>query len=180
MIQLPKQYEFLLNEGAPRMLVKALEDYGLAEIPGSRNNEVIMGWAREAHLGNVYVNDDTAWCGLAAYIWAKRADKIVPFTPIEALWALNWRKFGTKVSIAMLGDVLVFSRQSGGHVGIYVGEDRDCYHVLGGNTSNKVSITRILKARVVGIRRPIYLTAQPANVRKIMLGANGPISQNEA
>ena len=36
----------------------------------------------------------------------------------------------------MLGDILTFKRNGGGHVGLYVGEDKDCYHVLGGNQGN--------------------------------------------
>lgn len=53
----------------------------------------------------------------------------------------------------MLGDALTFKRNGGGHVGIYVGEDSTCYHVLGDNQSNMVCITRIEKTRCSGIRR---------------------------
>jgi hypothetical protein len=80
----------------------------------------------------------------------------------------------------MLGDVLVFTRHGGGgHVGFYVGEDETCYHVLGGNQSNMVNTTRILKSRCFGIRRCPWRVVQPTNVRVIQLAATGSISNNE-
>jgi hypothetical protein len=56
---------------------------------------------------------------------------------------LNWNGFN-KEKTMMLG-VLTFKRKGGGHVGIYVGEDSKCYHVLGGNQSNMT--IRIEKSR---------------------------------
>lgn len=107
---------------------------------------------------------------------AQRADKEVPKHP---LWALSWSAFGAKSPSAALGDVLVFVRNSGGHVGLYVGEDKMAFHVLGGNQSDRVCITRIAKARLYAVRRPLY-RAQPTNVRPIHLESTGAISLNEA
>jgi len=73
-----------------------------------------------------------------------------------------------------------FSRASGGHVGIYVGEDDKCYHVLGGNQGDAVSIVRIQKVRCIGIRRTKWSVAQPENVRVIKLTSTGVVSTNEA
>ena len=80
----------------------------------------------------------------------------------------------------MLGDVLTFKRDGGGHVGIYVGEDRTHYHVLGGNQSNQVNVMRIAKTRLHQARRTKWKIAQPANVRVVNLSSQGIISQNEA
>lgn len=66
---------------------------------------------------------------------------------------------------AALSDVMIFQRQGGGHVGLYVGEDADCFHVLGGNQSAAVTITRIAKARLFAVQQPSYL-ATPDNVRR--------------
>lgn len=99
---------------------------------------------------------------------------------INPLWARNWVNFGTKVDTAMLGDILVFERgANSGHVGIYVGEDKDSYHVLGGNQGDAVSIVRIKKVRCIGIRRTTWSISQPENVRVINLNATGAISENE-
>jgi uncharacterized protein (TIGR02594 family) len=176
------QYRFLANEPGPRVIQEAVKLYGTREIVGPQHNPVILGWARElgGELARTYTNDEIPWCGLFAAIVVHRAS----FTPVtNPLWARNWVNFGTRQSQAMLGDILVFTRPGGGgHVGFYVGEDATCYHVLGGNQSNMVNTTRILKSRLLpnGIRRCPWRVAQPANVRVIQLSANGTISTNEA
>lgn len=80
----------------------------------------------------------------------------------------------------MLGDILTFKRNGGGHVTMYVGEDAGAYHCLGGNQSDKVCIARIAKGRLHSVARPIFKVAQPPNIRKIRLAASGTISRNEA
>lgn len=176
---LPKKYEWLNSEGAPRMLVEALKEYGTIEVPGTANNQKIMDWAEEVggSVDDVYKADSIPWCGLFMAVVAKRAGKEAPKSPLRAL---SWSNFGTGVSDGMLGDVLVFVRKGGGHVGIYVAEDDTSYHVLGGNQSDQVSVTRILKGRLYAIRRPVYSIAQPPNVRKIFMDSSGLISSNEA
>lgn len=176
---LPEKYKWLLAEGAPKMLVAALSLFGVTEIPGKRNNPTILSWAKRLKIEDIYTNDEIAWCGLFMAIVALSAGKTVA-PGSWFLWALNWRNWGTKVEVAMLGDVLTFTRTGGGgHVGLYVGEDNTSYHVLGGNQGDQVSITRILKTRCAGIRRPVYSIGQPANVRKIILSADGVISTDE-
>lgn len=171
------KFEWLRKEGAPKMLVELLSIYGTKEVPGSGNNPEIMSWAKELGLKD-YTNDSIAWCGLTMAIAAKRAGKIVPKAP---LWALNWRNFGTPVSEAMLGDVIVLTRNGGGHVTMYVGEDNDYFYCLGGNQSDTVNITKIPKSRTHWIRRPIYSIAQPVNVRKVKISDNGlPVSTKES
>lgn len=127
---------------------------------------------------NFIVNDICVHnCGLYMAVVMKRAAREVVKDP---LWARNWANFGVKADVPMLGDVLVFSRETGGHVGIYVGETRQSYHVLGGNQGNAVSIVLIAKNRLIASRRPPY-TKQPLNVRKITLDSTGTIvSTNEA
>lgn len=179
MANLPSQYEWLNNEGAPKMIVEALLLYGTIETPGAANNQTIINWANEVggKVTDVYKADSIPWCGLFMAVVAKRAGKEVPKDP---LWALNWSAFGNRVEQAMLGDTLVFVRKGGGHVGIYIGEDKAAYHVLGGNTSDKVSIARIDKKRLYTISRPIYSIAQPPNVRRIFLSEKGMLSINES
>lgn len=124
-----------------------------------------------------YSDDDIPWCGLFAAIVAHRAGKLVPEGP---LWARNWLKFGSAVAKSTLGDVLVFPRPGGGgHVAFYIGEDKTMLHVIGGNQGNRFSITRIAKARCIGVRQPDY-NAAPASVRPFMLAAAGALSRNDA
>jgi cell wall-associated NlpC family hydrolase len=80
----------------------------------------------------------------------------------------------------MLGDLLVFSRKGGGHVGIYVGETGAFYHVFGANQGDQVNIRMIPKARCIAVRRPAWKIAQPDNVRVIKLTRGGVVSISEA
>jgi hypothetical protein len=174
-MNLPKKYEWLAHEGAPRHLLKALELYGVEEVVGPKHNPVIMGWAKE--LGITYNNDETPWCGLFMAIIMKRAERQVVEWP---LGARNWTSFGIPSLSPMLGDVLIFKRPNGGgHVGLYVGEDTNNFYVLGGNQGNQVSIVKIVKSRLLAARRPPYFNP-PTNIRKIYLKIDGKPSENEA
>lgn len=175
-MKLPKKFEWLAHEEAPRHLLKAIELLGVTEIVGTKHNPTILGWAKEVGLEKVYKADEIAWCGLFAAVVLKRAERI-PVT--DPLWALNWSKFGVEVTTPMLGDILTFKRDGGGHVGFYIGENKTSYYVLGGNQGNAVSIVPIAKARLYKARRPAY-NNQPANVRVITLEAGGVLSTNEA
>lgn len=173
----PPKYEWLGSVGTlPKMVSEALKEYGTVETPGSANNAKIMAWAKEVGLKNVYTADSVPWCGLFIKLVAERAGKKAVKDP---LWALNWSSFGNKIGQPCLGDVLTFTRDSGGHVGLYIGEDKDTYHVLGGNQSDSVSVTRIYKKRLHSARRPIYSIGQPASVRPYILKTTGAISSNE-
>ncbi|WBX86327.1 TIGR02594 family protein [Sphingosinicella microcystinivorans] len=161
----------------PRMLEEARKLYGTFEVAGPADNPVILGWAKETGLAKVYNDDSIPWCGLFMAVVAKRAGKPVVEGP---LWARNWAKFGKLADQAQLGDILVFRRAQGsGHVGLYVGEDYGAFHVLGGNQSDGVTITRIARDRCIAIRRPAYRKA-PASAKPVQLAANGVLSTNEA
>lgn len=179
-MSLPQQYQFLLQEPGPKMLIEALKLYGTKEIYGTKHNQVILDWAKVVGIPELVKNDEQAWCGLFMAFVAIRGQKHVPMKSYDILRALKWVGFGTPVNEAMLGDVLVFKRPGGGHVGMYVGEDDQNYHVLGGNQSDMVCFRRFEKKRMIAIRRPVYSIGQPQNVRKIMLSAVGVVSTNEA
>lgn len=170
-------YEWLKNETAPKILVQAVKQLGVKEIVGKTHNPIIMGWAKDLGLQKVYTEDEIPWCGLFIAYCCHAAGLEVVERP---LWALNWAKYGNKVNDPMLGDILTFKRNGGGHVGIYVGEDDKYYHVLGGNQNNSVSISRIAKSRLHQARRTAWKVAQPASVRKVHLEAKGTITTNEA
>lgn len=174
---LPREYQWLSLEPGPKMLLEFLGIYGTKEVLGPGDNPIIIQWAKELGLKD-YQHDETAWCGLAMAVVAKRAGKELP--PANPLWALNWALFGNKVTDGpKLGDVLVFKRQGGGHVTLYVGEDEGCYHCLGGNQSDMVNIVRKAKDRLYAVRRPVYIH-QPLNVRKVFLSPTGAIDDKES
>jgi len=175
---LPARYAWLAREPGPKMIVEALKLFGTLEAAGSPSNPIIVAWAKEVggEVADVYKADSIPWCGLFVAVVAQRAGKELPQHP---LWALSWSAFGAKTSAPALGDVLVFARNGGGHVGLYVGEDAAAFHVLGGNQSDRVCITRVAKTRLYAARRPLY-RVQPANVRPIHLESTGALSLNEA
>lgn len=170
-------YDWLKKETAPRILVQAVKQLGVKEFVGKEHNPVILAWAKNLGLERIYTNDEIPWCGLFVAECCRAAGLEVVERP---LWALNWAKYGTPVTEPMLGDVLTFKRNGGGHVGIYVGEDNTHYHVLGGNQNNSVSVSRIAKSRLYKARRTAWKIAQPTNVRKVQLEPKGVITTNEA
>jgi uncharacterized protein (TIGR02594 family) len=170
-------YAWLKKETAPKILVEAVKHIGTKEIVGKQHNPTILSWAKALGLEKVYTNDEIPWCGLFIAYCAHAAGLDVVKHP---LWALNWNKYGNVAKVAMLGDVLTFTRNGGGHVGIYVGEDNTHYHVLGGNQNNSVSVSRIAKDRLSQARRTAWKIAQPASVRVVHLEAKGVITTNEA
>lgn len=176
---LPPAYAWLrtLNP-LPLMLFHGLALHGVAEAEGTRDNPRIFAWAAELgpEMAAAYRSDSIPWCGLFLALVAHRAGKPVP---AGALWALNWARFGVAPDRPALGDTLVFRRAGGGHVGLYVGEDSDAFHVLGGNQSDRVCFARIARRRLFAVRRPDYRN-RPPTVRGYALAASGMLSNNEA
>lgn len=63
-------------------------------------------------------------------------------------------------------------------MGLYWGEDDDCYHILGGNQFTAVTITRVSKHHLKGAR---WLTGQEHSNKRILLSRKGvPVSRNDA
>lgn len=151
---------------------------GVKEVVGKGSNATIMGWA--SRLGgwvkSYFTDDDIPWCGLfvAHCITSTLPDEPIPANP---LGAKNWQTFGTACK-PQPGAMLVFSRDGGGHVGFYAGEDDTAYHVLGGNQSNMVNIARVAKSRHIATRWP--KTAPAPTGKAVHLTAGGKLSQNEA
>lgn len=180
MDNLPQKYHFLLSiEDLPKTISEALKMLGVQEVVGMKHSSVIMGWAKALGLEKIYTNDELSWCGLFAAWVITRAGKFIPFKSWDLLRALSYQKFGIAVKEPMLGDVVVFKREGGGHVGFYIAESKTTYAVIGGNQSNRVSITEIAKDRAVAFRRPVYQN-QPLSVKKYIISSTGVVSTNEA
>lgn len=179
---IPERYKYLTSPDMPRMIQEGLRTYGTLEEPGSKNNPTILAWAKEVGVDKFYTADSIPWCGLWMAVIADRSGWTPPKSP---LWALSWSNFGEyvkespKPNAPSLGDVLVFVRNGGGHVGLYVGEDVSSFYVLGGNQSDSVSIARIVKSRLYTCRRPRWRIQQPPTVQPVDLSPKGKVSKNE-
>lgn len=183
-MKIPQAYRWLTKlQGLPKTIQLGFALHGVQEVVGRGSNKTIIGWRDELNQAGVKItgfnDDDIPWCGLFAAIVCFRRMGIPEEIPASPLWARNWGKYGVKTAQPALGDILVFTRGSGGHVGFYVAEDKTAYHVLGGNQSNRVSVTRIAKNRCIHCRLPPYKN-QPAAVKSYHVAGSGKLSTNEA
>lgn len=172
MKEIPEAYKDLRAVAGPRVIVEARKLFGVTETPGTGNNSAILAWADEVGgwEAGYYDKDSIPWCGLFVGVVVLRAGfgKTAKY-----LSALAWAAYGVATKTPGLGDILVFTRDGGGHVGFYVGEDDTHYHVLGGNQSDTVCIVRIKKSRLYAARTHKWKVAKPDEVRPIRRNASG-------
>ena len=162
----------------PSWLAYARTLVGVREVPGSKHSATIMGWIATLGakaLGITVRDDETPWCGTFC---AHVMQRVGIESPPIAVRASSWGKWGRKLVAPRLGCILVFTRQGGGHVGFYVGEDDTHLHVLGGNQGNAVSVTRIARSRLSEMRWPAGVELPVARV--VRLRPDGaPVTVNE-
>jgi uncharacterized protein (TIGR02594 family) len=166
-----------MNELPWMELAKSL--LGTKETPGAGNNPVIMEWAKVIGQAGPYSADSIPWCGLfVGFVFGQMGIQPVK----DPLWALNWNKFGTYLDKTkpVYGAVAAFQRQGGGHVGLVVGHDAQALHILGGNQSDAVTITRVAKNRCKGLRWPPFGDNFPPGPVMPKTTLNATMSQNEA
>lgn len=152
---------------------------GVREVGGKGSNPTIMSWAKklDGWIASYFKDDDIAWCGL---FMAHILGLTLPREPLPAnpLGALQYNKFGRQLAEPAPGAIMTFNRDGGGHLGLYVGEDVTHYHILGGNQSNSVRISRIEKKRLSDIRWP--KTGEAERLGRVYLTAAGvPTSSSE-
>ncbi len=182
----PQTFKALFGEPAPGEAMsfdampwfeEAVRLIGTKETPGPGDNPLLMDMAKDLDID--YAGDDVPWCGLFV---GHCVGSMLPgeALPNGLLGARNWLKFGTECT-PQRGSVLVFwrHRRSGwqGHVGFYHGEDQGAYHVLGGNQSDQVNVTRIARNRLLGARWPTTALSPTGEV--VLAGESGELSTNE-
>jgi len=136
------------------LILKALSQYGVKEIVGSKHNQQILEYFKVA--GHSWVKDDNTYSWCAAFVnWVTRE---CGYESTGTLLARDWLNVGTSVDTPEIGDIVIFWRISKdsvyGHVAFYISDMDDSYiYVLGGNQSNMVNISVYPKYRVLGYRR---------------------------
>lgn len=130
-----------MMENREKMFLELMKHYGLAEITGPVDNEVIVGWFKE--LGFPEIKDDeTAWCSLTINIMARK----LGLAHSGRLDARSWMKIGKEITEPKIGHIVVFWRESisgwKGHVGLFAGfnQDKSAIYTLGGNQGNVIGI----------------------------------------
>ncbi len=177
---------------ASQLSPPANRDAGYDVAPWMDFAKAMNGWHERRNYGKVKRFLSTVaswfdpikypWCGMwmAAVISHCLPDEVLPTNPAGSI---NWKDWGLSCK-PQYGAILVFWRGSPngwkGHIAFYVGEDATCYHVLGANQRDQVSVTRIKKNRLRknGSRWPA--TAMRGDDRTIKLAAKGSVSVNEA
>lgn len=169
-----------MTETVPPWLATMRELTGTAEAPGAADNPDILRWP--AYIGSKYpemaayaanyTHDSIPWCGLTvAYCMAKNGIKPV-FGEGDLnrfLWADAWSRWGKQLDRPILGCVMVFTRNGGGHVALYEGQTNTHFIVRGGNQANAVNVLQIPKHQftaavwpeIVPAAKPIPKVAKP-------------------
>lgn len=135
----------------PSWLRIARADLGVKEVKGAVHAPAIIRAWRTVKAP--FTDDETPWCGGILGAWMTQAGYGAP----AACWrARNWLNWGREMPWPVLGCVVVFSRDGGGHVALVVGRTPDGkLACLGGNQGDAVSIAAFPEARVLGYRMPI-------------------------
>lgn len=153
---------------------------GAMEGGGSADNPKIVGMAdviarvypdMEWYC-DLYVHDDTPWCGLCAAFCMTVAGIRPPFLDQPAadterwMWALAWSddpKFGEVLDEPRPGCVVVMEREGGGHVTFYERTEGDHYVCRGGNQSDSVNEAKYAIDTVVAL---IWPRQEPRSFRR--------------
>lgn len=156
----------------PAWLVEGRKYIGEKEIKGPQHNPLILQFWKDIKRGGIK-DDETPWC--AAYVGGVLERSGIVSSRFES--ASSYLKWGTKLEEPVLGCVVVFTREGGGHVGFVVGKAANGdLMVLGGNQSDAVNIRAFSRSRVTGYRWPTGVpdAQQPLPV------LNGSRSESEA
>ena len=132
----------------------ALEDFGLAEVPGSGTNARITKAISEAAEWLEKDDSVTAWCGCIMGLWFKEIG-LAGLRPKAWYRAANWATVGkeVKLSEARVGDVVVMGRKGGKHVTLFSKLKGEMVYCLGGNQNNQVNVSAYNKDLIETIRR---------------------------
>lgn len=128
---------------------------GTKELPGSANSPIIMSWRTDiaktmpilATYASTYTGDSIPWCGFGGG-WCMVMSGIMPPFGAQAtqkfMWADAWHapNWGQKLDEPLVGCVMTFTRNGGGHVAFLEKMDGKYCYIRGCNQSDMVNVTR--------------------------------------
>lgn len=181
------KYDFLNKiELLPKLVEAGRSFLGLKEVPGKGYNPVIKRWAKDLDIEDIYKNDDESWCAVFVSWLCWYCKKPMVGTKYFLIRAASYLKWGEAVEVedACLGDICIFKRPGGNHVGLLIAVTKvnnkiSTLHILGGNQSNSVSIAEISAVRCIGVRR-FYSIAKPESAKQYIVDSSGRLSANES
>lgn len=143
-----------VTSAAPLWLTVALNQIGLKEAPGSKDNPELV--AEIQTVAHDYQHDSTPWCaGFVSLCLLKAGEK-----PSSApLWALSYsdtkREPVVKLAGPAVGAIAVKTRNGGGHVTFVAGRTRGgTLACCGGNQNDEVNVSPYREDAFVGFYWP--------------------------
>lgn len=131
-------------------LIEARKHIGLRETKGSQHAPEIVQFWKDIKRGGIK-DDETPWC--AAFVGAMLERSGIKSSRFES--AKSYLQWGDLLTQPVVGCVVVFTRDGGGHVGFVVGQDAQGHLlVLGGNQGDAVNVRSFPRSRVSGYRWP--------------------------
>ncbi len=132
---------------------KALSEYGVKEIVGSKDNQRIIRYFTDLGFNGKKLKDETAWC--SAFVnWVA---KTCGYEYSGKLTARSWLSVGESIVNPKVGNIVVLWRESPkswkGHVGFFIKQTKGYVYVLGGNQRNMVCIKAYPKNRVLDYKK---------------------------
>ena len=143
----------------PVWLAEAEKLIGLKEIKGAQHAPEIVQMWKDIKRGGIK-DDETPWC--SAFVGAMLERSGIKSSRFES--AKSYLEWGQLLAMPVVGCIVVFTRQGGGHVGFAVGRDvKGNLLVLGGNQGDEVNIRAFPVSRVSGYRWPagIVVPSEP-------------------
>lgn len=157
----------------PSWLIEARKHFGLSEVKGAAHNAEILKMWRDIKRGGIK-DDETPWC--AAFLGAMLERVGVRSTRFES--AKSYLQWGVALTNPVVGCVVVFTREGGGHVGFFLGYDKKGnLMILGGNQSDGVNVRAFPVERATGYRYPATLPI-PTTAAPIL--SAGPLAVKES
>lgn len=168
----------------PLWLEAGIKLIGIKEGVGSKDNKVIIDWAKDegGDIAKEYTHDSIPWCALFInHILTKAGLK-----GTETLWALDFAGKWPSIRLTgpAVGAIAPMLRNGGGHVITIVGKDQHGNIMgLSGNQSDQVSIIPFPMSRLnKGFWWPKDVTP-PQNIglgSLPIIKSDGKLSKNEA
>lgn len=163
----------------PPWLKTAIDNIGIAEVPGNQDNPVILAMAKACggNIAKTYVHDEIPWCKMfTEYCLVKNGLK-----GVDSLWALDNAKIGTKLKGPALGAIATKKRTGGGHTFIIAGRDKDGKIVgVGGNQKDRISRATFLTSELVSFNWPNgYPLPVKVGLSSLPVVDSAPLSKRE-
>lgn len=148
----------------PAHMFFALQELGVSEAAGDADNPRVLKYFSATNYNQNQIADTIPWCSAFACFCLEQTGNTSP----HSAWSLSFLKWGEVLQSPELGCIAVLSRTSDpskGHVGFVLGFDEKDLYLLSGNTSNKVTIDRFPRDKVLGFRKPkVKQTSNPGTL----------------